>query len=1300
MEYRTSAVDAHRGPVNMLHDFYIPALKLANGYDRVAGYFRSSSLAAASQGFSAFVGRRGKMRLIVGADLDPADVRAIMAGDEARLADRLNEELSQPEEWPEGVKNGVTLLGWMVAHGYLEVKVAFRVEAGTRKPRPWHWSEDGYVHEKWLLMRDEFGHCMAAAGSLNESKTALVPNAENLVVFCNWHGGRDRQRVEKYARDFERLWNDENPYIRSMSLPEAVKARLICLSEGIKRPVEIDGSTAATPVPSVEPSSLERLRAAVIWDGPKLPAGRFVGLETAPIDPWPHQTMVVRRLIETWPYSYLLSDEVGLGKTIEAGLAFRSLYLSGIVRRILIAAPASLTKQWQREMATKMLMPFGLARSSPTMQHVYEFPKPMEVQARSLYDPDLVIVSTGLWSRRDRVKEVRSVPRFDIVLVDEAHAARRKNPTKGTKAHPEYGYLYQALRDYVKPASRSMWLATATPMQLDPVEVSDLLALTDRVGQFQFDPTLTSGYYDILARLVSRRSLTPSEWDFLRKAITSLKNLDPMLWEHIGRYVVDAPMKTVMTKWLGYGSSPGVHEQALLGRFVFAAAPLSRVMLRHTRRLLEIYRERGHLSQNLARRHIEPLVAVNFTPLEKQAYDDLEEYARGLSRRLARHGDGRTRNMLQFLLSFMRLRFASSLFAIQQTLRRRLKRVEASIDAYSRGTAESDELDVDTLAHRVYDEYEAEDDDEPVAAHLKDRTLDDLRWEKTRLERMLARLTDSPLERPSKIQALLKILEGREDRGSRRIAQTVVFTRFYDTLVDIVRHLTRAKPDIRLGTYSGQGAERLAPETGQLEEVGREKVKELFLRGEIDVLICTDAAAEGLNLQTADLLINFDLGWNPMKIEQRIGRIDRIGQRHAEIRVVNMCYVGSEEEEVYGRLWDRLQKVHRVVGSQQMSILPVTREEFEALADKKLSIDELTVRARKRLAAQQDRTAKMEMDPQDLYDVYTRVQADEAFTRAPVDRSSILRWLNGLSEKGLAGVGRRIVDGHEVFTVRGVDEIPETALLTVSPELYDRGLSEDNRSLHFASYGDPVFDALLDYMRRFELPPSIQRISVSLPGLPHAEMAAYAVLGRDSQGVRQLCLVKSWQDVEALERSGLSICDDEGLTDDDVKPLRTQLENMAMRELPHLATADWIFRENIASAKAQQVLNYCVIAELLDGRAGGTGTDVSVQALLRDVENAYAQRSATVVSGLPADMLRPLEEMLLFELTGPTVGRYAQVRVPPILLESALDAARVLESQEKKGKGTVRYETLARRLRQRASELSREIQHLQGRFSA
>ena len=166
------------------------------------------------------------------------------------------------------------------------------------------------------------------------------------------------------------------------------------------QPLEID---ATVPRRSTShPSTLERLRFALLRDGPRLPGGRYVGMETAPIVPWPHQAVVARRLIDTWPYSYLLCDEVGLGKTIEAGLAIRSLSLAGLVQRVLICAPASLTRQWQREMADKFFLPFGRVLGGASPRHEYLLPMAEERTASSLYAPDMVIASTGLIARQER----------------------------------------------------------------------------------------------------------------------------------------------------------------------------------------------------------------------------------------------------------------------------------------------------------------------------------------------------------------------------------------------------------------------------------------------------------------------------------------------------------------------------------------------------------------------------------------------------------------------------------------------------------------------------------------------------------------------------------------------------------------------------------------------------------------------------------------------------------------------------------------------------------------------------------
>ena len=276
----------------------------------------------------------------------------------------------------------------------------------------------------------------------------------------------------------------------------------------------------------------------------------------------------------------------------------------------------------------------------------------------------------------------------------------------------------------------------------------------------------------------------------------------------------------------------------------------------------------------------------------------------------------------------------------------------------------------------------------------------------SQLQEMLATLADLS-GASSKMTELLTILSRRRIAGTGRLQQTVIFTRFYDTLTDIVDRLRRADPGMLIGTYSGHGGQYVEPHTGRLVTVEREDVKHRFLRQQIDVLICTDAAAEGLNLQTADLLVNFDLPWNPMKVEQRIGRIDRIGQKHKDIYVLNLCYVDSAEHIVYGRLLTRLADIGAIVGTQQLSLLPVTREEFQQLADKTLTETELEQRATERALLARHRTASMEMPPQDLYSTYLRLEQQRGHTQLPVDLDTL--WETLAQSTYLRALGCRVL---------------------------------------------------------------------------------------------------------------------------------------------------------------------------------------------------------------------------------------------------------------------------------------------------
>ncbi|MFZ5766853.1 MAG: helicase-related protein [Thermodesulfobacteriota bacterium] len=1259
--YRTSSCWPDGRQVSILHDFYIPALKLASRYDRMAGYFRSTSLAAASQGFSAFTGHGGRMRLVVGADLDGQDVTAILNGDQERLAKHLNAELAEPAAWPEEVTRGVELLAWMVANDFLDVRVAFRVHGATGKPLAFTSIEDGYVHEKWAVFGDEEGNRLYISGSLNESKTALALNAENIDLHADWWSERDRLRIDDAETTFLSVWQDQSPYIRVMPLPEAVRRRLLAIAEQASLLLEIDGSTSWRR-DVAPPSALERLTFALIEHGPKLPGGRFVGMETAPVAPWPHQEVVARRLIATWPYSYLLCDEVGLGKTIEAGLAIRSLVLSGMAKRVLITPPASLAKQWQRELAQKFFLSFGRAVTTGGLRHEYIFPEEKAVAATSLYQADLALVSTGLLSRQDRSQDLLG-RHFDIVLVDEAHYARRQNPAAKDicRTMPRFGRLYETIRDHLRQKTDSLWLATATPMQIGWIEVYDLIRLTNRIGLFQHDPTLTWAYYGALGKLVRRQRVSEAEWQFLRAAIRALDRQDPFFRRYLDQAVIDGRIRSAVRQWLDDGRIPRGSDAATMQRLIFAAAPLSRVMLRHTRPLLEIYREQGKLGAKLAKRTILPIPRIAFTELEAQAYRELESFCQGLTEQLQRHGGNTSSPFpLMFLLCLLRLRFSSSLYAIRETLRRRLDRVRLTREFHQQenDTGESSELE------GVDDE---ESDDKAVAALLSDRTPKDLAWEEERLTAMLSTLADLT-STPSKMQELFRVLDRRR-LSQGRIRQTVIFTKYFDTLIDIVNRLRTVDQSMLIGTFSGQGGQYVDPRTRQLKGIDREEIKQRFLREEIDVLVCTDAAAEGLNLQTADLLINFDLPWNPMKVEQRIGRIDRIGQRHDEIMVLNFCYVDSVEEAVYGRLLQRLREAGAVVGAQQISMLPITEEDFRALAEGKTTPQRLEEEAKKRIIEQRKRTEGMELPARELYEMYVRLADQEKMKPAPVTLDGI--WQAVSQSRYLHDLGCMPAPSLPMFVVQGVDGIPDRTMLTVDRELFDRGIPGQVSRPHFATYGEPYFHALVSAVTSHEWPPCVRILKEIVDDIGN-EVVCFAVACRQANGKKEARLVGSLRELQSVA------IDDEAVLDDkDLVELKKQFRQMVREEFMPTRAVGNLERENLLAADAQALLDLVLVQGFLK-MAKWTSHD-NFWSAIKDLAGTVEEQKGLTVYNLAAAPLRNVAERLSFPVQIPQLGETAGMQVPQFLAESAIDAGcRIADSMRKRRSELTVGEVLSR----------------------
>lgn len=1163
VSYRTSELNENGEPTDILHDFYIPALKMAVRYDRVAGYFRSTSLAAASQGFSSFLENGGHMRMIVGADMQVQDIKAILEGNKKKLSDELMKELEGEDKWPEEVKSGVSLLSRMVASGQLEVKVAFRINAETKEPITADSTEDGYVHEKWLIMYDSLGNRISGSGSLNESRTALVLNAENIDVSCDWDGKRDRQRTDKAENDFNALWEKRNPHMKVMDIPEAVKDRLIKLKDLTGRPVEIDGTIFRD---DIRPSAMDMLRFAVLKDAPKMPGGIYVGMYSAPVEPWPHQEIVSRRLVESWPYSYMLCDEVGLGKTIEAALAMRSLILSGWARRILVIAPKSLTDQWQRELASKAMLSFCMTKVRPgqsdRMDHAQIYPEENVYTDDELYSPCYGIISSGLVWRSNRIRDLNAAEGFDVVLVDEAHYARRKNPQDGSKANPDYGNLYKVIYRHVLKKAKSLWMATATPMQIDPVEAYDLFRLAGRSGPFLSDPTLSLQYFAMVEAIAAGMDISEKSWSVLGKSFRQLIALDPYLEETLEKTVITRKNERVI-KELDI-KKPKKADIRYLKQPIFAASPLSRVMMRHTRALLEIYRDKGELKSNLAKRKVRPVCTVEFTEEEKKFYDLLEEYCRGLGS-MVRLNEKR-RQTTSFLLSFVRLRFASSVYAIHQTLIRRLERVNKTLIMGARIFETQEELEeavaelksIEELGFSEEQVVEYSEDDLSeitIDAMLKDRTKDDLIWEKGKLREMLGVL-EAMTGTPSKIRVLMGEIERR--RYGNRVRQTVIFTRFYDSLKSIRSHLSVCAPDLRIGVFSGQHAEYYDVTEHADVATRHEHIKDLFLAGEIDILLCTDAAAEGLNLQTADLIINFDLGWNPMKVEQRIGRIDRIGQKYDTVEVMNMCYLGSEEEKVYGKLFDRLRSAESVVGIQQISMLPVTPEEFYKLSTGEIDPDVLEQNSIKKLEEQKRSARSMELPAEEIYQLYKKQSEQMKNAAIPARLEDIRDAL--LNSTYLKEYGIEEKDG--IITIPANDGIGRFC------GTIRRDITQDG--CRFITWGNPRFDRLLeDISENVEEGGCVKRITAEKDGI---EYVGYAVATED--GIR---LITAYGDID-----GLVIDEEHRISKEEEEECKERFLTLCVPEWRAMNIRKGTVETNMEFASLHEELVYRVAIQILE----------------------------------------------------------------------------------------------------------------------
>ena len=885
--------------------FYVPALEDAERYDRLTGYFNASALALAARGIEGLVRNRGRMRLLVGCTLETPEIEAIERGESlrAQVEKTLTErDLAPPDA---AANDALELLAWMVGHGHLDVKVAVPCGADG-KPI----SDQAIFHEKAGIVEDRAGNRIAWNGSLNETAAGWQRNWESINVYRSWKP--EVERVDSEDRNFARLWANQSDRLVVLDVPEAVRrdlmrfmpksdlpARLKPPGRDRDEPSTENGTPGGTPPDGeadIPPADLRSRVWSFIEQAPSLPqGGERVGETTSAITPWPHQARAFQRLYGNWPPKLLIADEVGLGKTIQAGMLLRQAWLSGRAKRILILAPKAILAQWQIEIREKFNLNWPIYDGrklvwypSPALRGKHE----RKVDRDAWHKEPVVIASSHLMRRRDRAAELlEGTQPWDLVVLDEAHHARRRAAGTASEGGPNALLeLMQRLKDHTE----GLVLLTATPMQVHPIEVWDLLSLFGLPSEWSAQAFLqffddigqsnpSAEALDRMARLfqaVERRYGAVETGGATR--LTGLSRLKANKVLRALRDDAGIPRRQLETP-----------ERRAATAIMRAHTPIRRLVSRHTRELLRRYFSKGLLDTRIADRNVKDRM-LDLTPEERSLYEAVEDYIASTYNQAG----AKERTAVGFVMTIYRRRLASSFSALRHTLRKRL-------DAMTGGDrTQSLDLDEDAPDDETVDEIL--DADEAAALEREALTAE----EETDIRNLLKRIGRLPPD--SKLASLKNELAELRKDGYR---QAMVFTQYTDTM-DFLREALLQDADATLMCFSGRGGE-IPSASGDWQRIGRDEAKRRFRDGEAEVLLCTDAAAEGLNFQFCGALVNYDMPWNPMRVEQRIGRIDRLGQQHEIIRIVNLHYKGTVETDVYQALRERIGLFESVVGRLQ-----------------------------------------------------------------------------------------------------------------------------------------------------------------------------------------------------------------------------------------------------------------------------------------------------------------------------------------------------------------------------------------------
>ena len=553
---------------------------------------------------------------------------------------------------------------------------------------------------------------------------------------------------------------------------------------------------------------------------------------------------------------------------------------------VLILCPSTLTLQWQVELTDKLGIPSAVWSST---KKVWIDPKGHVIKTRGPEDIArcpfrIAIVSTGLIFHDSDERQHLLERKYGTVVLDEAHKARRRGGLGQKKEEPN-NLLDFMLR--IGPRTRNLLLGTATPIQTEVHELWDLLRILNAGADFVLGREPFCRWADWEKALpVVKGDETPADerdaWEWLRNPLPPAS--EDALFATL-RLQLGLPDQTFFTD-RGFGSLGFLEQQAvgqaLAPGFLREHNPIVRHTVLRRRQTLE---EAGLLERVGVDIHPDPhapataYAGVGFSGLGlltnhpfDLAYQAAEAFTAALQKRTKAAG---------FMKTLLLQRICSSFASGRSTAERMLRRETFEDEEQTR------------LIHETLSALTPEE-----AGHL----------------RTIVEELSRPEARDPKLAAVRYFLTEHRTEGKTWLEHgCIVFSQYYDTVYWIGAELAKSLPGEPVGVYAGAGKSGLF-RGEDFASVEREDIKSAVKKREIRLVVATDAACEGLNLQTLGTLINVDLPWNPSRLEQRLGRIKRFGQARRTVDMLNLVYHDTQDEKVYQVLSRRMKDRYDIFG--------------------------------------------------------------------------------------------------------------------------------------------------------------------------------------------------------------------------------------------------------------------------------------------------------------------------------------------------------------------------------------------------